>query len=276
MKVKTKKCTRTLMLFLVMLSSVQLMQSQVLISLLLGNKLNSDKLKFGLDGGINFSNISNINPSKIHTGFYLGFYFDILLKEKTPWYIHTGVIVKSPMGANALNPYSLNDPGLDSLFLNGGVDRKIRYYNVPILIRYKFKKEVFIELGPMLGLLSRKARDEFYTDINSSKDLTYENKIVDDMNRIDLGIMAGIGYHLIKGTGMNFGIRYYQGLRNLPKTKPNKPQLNQSLYLFVSIPIGASEKARAKTEEKMKEKAVKKASKEKEGGKQKKKKLNEY
>jgi hypothetical protein len=54
----------------------------VLISLLLGDKLNSGKLKFGLDGGVNFSSISNINPSKIHTGFHLGFYFDILLKEK--------------------------------------------------------------------------------------------------------------------------------------------------------------------------------------------------
>lgn len=33
---------------------------QVLISLLLGDKLNSGKLEFGLDGGVNWSNISNL------------------------------------------------------------------------------------------------------------------------------------------------------------------------------------------------------------------------
>ena len=48
---------------------------------------------------------------------------------------------------------------------------------------------------------------------------------------------------------------------NGTSTKPSKPQLNQSLYLFVSIPIGAGEKAKAKTAEKMKEKAAKKAAK---------------
>jgi len=42
---------------------------------------------------------------------------------------------------------------------------------------------------------------------------------------------------------MILGIRYYQGLRNLPKDKPDSPQLNQYLYIFVSIPIGASAKA---------------------------------
>ncbi len=263
---------KKILLSVILSLSLHVAHSQVLISLLLGDKLNSDKLKFGLDGGVNFSNISNIDPSKAHTGFHLGFYFDILLKEKTNWWLHTGVIVRSPMGANALAPYSLNDQALDSLFSDGGVNRKIRYYNVPILFRYKFKKEVFIEFGPMLGLLSRKAKDDFYTSINNSNDLTYENMILDDLNRIDVGIMAGIGYHLMKGTGMNFGIRYYQGLRNLPKTKPEKPQLNQSIYLFLSIPIGASEKAKAKTAEKMKEKEAKKATKEKEGSKKKKKK----
>lgn len=66
------------------------------------------------------------------------------------------------MGANALEPYSLNDPALDSLFSDGEFDRKIRCYNVSNLARYKFKNEIFIEMGPMLGLLSKKSRDEFF------------------------------------------------------------------------------------------------------------------
>jgi len=33
------------------------LQSQVLIALLLGDKLNSGKIEFGLDGGLNYSSI---------------------------------------------------------------------------------------------------------------------------------------------------------------------------------------------------------------------------
>lgn len=96
-----------IIIILIILLSSHLLEGQVLISLLLGDKLNSDKLKFGLDGGVNFSNITNSEPSKFHTGFHLGFYFDILLKENTNWWVHSGVMVKSPMGINDISPYPL-------------------------------------------------------------------------------------------------------------------------------------------------------------------------
>src|SRR4051812_8872102 len=81
--------------------------AQVLISILLGDKLNSGKIEFGLAGGLDISSIKNLEDSKSLTGFNLGFYFDIKLKD--PWMLNTGVIVKSPMGAKGLPVYSLND-----------------------------------------------------------------------------------------------------------------------------------------------------------------------
>lgn len=51
--------------------------SQVLISLIFGDKLNSPFLEFGLEGGINLSDISNLESSGMNPGFNLGFYFDI-------------------------------------------------------------------------------------------------------------------------------------------------------------------------------------------------------
>ena len=75
--------------------------SQVLISILFGDKLNSGKVEFGLQGGLNWSTIKNLEGAKSLTGFNLGFYFDIKLKNPS-WMINTGVIVKSPMGANEL------------------------------------------------------------------------------------------------------------------------------------------------------------------------------
>jgi hypothetical protein len=241
------------------LMMVQMAQGQVLISLIFGDKLNSPTLKFGLDGGVNFSTISNAGATKYTTGFDLGFYFDFLLKKDKPWYLHTGVIVKSPMGADALPPYHLSNSDsteLDSLFANGGVDRKLRYFNVPVLVRYKFKFDMFVEAGIMLGLLS-KATDEFYTDVENKKDLTFENKVVDLYRRIDVGGMAGIGYHFSKGTGTDVGFRYYFGLMDMLKNNPSAAQRNSSFYLYIAIPVGAGEKAQAKQAAKKKEKLEK-------------------
>src|SRR6476619_7194262 len=111
-------------------------KGQVLISLVFGDKLNSDKIEFGLDGGLTLSDIGGIKEAKTLAGFNLGFYFDI--KTKNPaWIINTGVLVKSPMGAKGLPVYSLNDATLDTAFKSGSVTTKLRYFNVPVMMKYQ-------------------------------------------------------------------------------------------------------------------------------------------
>ena len=56
--------------------------SQVLISIILGDKLNSNGLEFGLDGGLNFSHIGGMESKYMATNLRLVFYFDILLKNQ--------------------------------------------------------------------------------------------------------------------------------------------------------------------------------------------------
>jgi hypothetical protein len=260
------KIQKILMPIMAIMLISQVMQGQVLISLLFGDKLNSPTLKFGLDGGANFSTISNLSPSKYRTGFNLGFYFDFLLKKDKPWYLHTGVLVKSALGARGISPYHLTNSdstALDSLFIGGTVDRKLSYFNVPVLIRYKFKNNLFVELGPMISLLY-KANDDFSTQVENEEDLTFKNDVRDLYNRIDVGGMAGIGYAIDALNGMNFGLRYYYGFMDILKNNAGDPQRNSSFYLFARIPIGAGEKAKAKNAEKAKEKKMRKEQKMKE------------
>ncbi|HEU4861321.1 MAG TPA: hypothetical protein VFT15_15860, partial [Chitinophagaceae bacterium] len=94
--------------------------TQVLISILLGDKLNTGKIEFGLDGGANWSTIKNLDGAKSLTGFNLGFYFDFKLKDPS-WMLNTGVIVKSNMGADELPVYSLGNPNLDNAFTGGKI-----------------------------------------------------------------------------------------------------------------------------------------------------------
>ncbi len=229
-----------------LLLSIQSVNAQVLISLVFGDMLNSPKVEFGLEGGANFSTISNLEGAKNRTDFNLGFYFDFMLKNPS-WAINTGVIVKSTLGANDLPVYSLNNAELDNAFAGGHVDRKIGYFNVPIMIKYKFDNHIYVKAGTQLGLLS-KAYDEFKSDFEG-EDLTYKNKIRDQIHVIDAGLAIGAGYRLMGGNGMNLGVNYYHGLVTVMKGDSNPNQYHRSFYITAGIPIGKG-KAEKKAEEK--------------------------
>jgi len=223
-------------------------QSQVLISLIFGDKLNSDFLEFGLEGGVNFSTISNMGSSGTNPGFNLGFYFDFRSRKNPAWMINTGVIVKSPMGAQNIPLYSLNDENLDNTFAGGHVNREIRYFNVPILIKYQFKNNIYIKAGPQFGLLAR-AFDAFKNEINDD-DVIYKKNIRDQIHVIDAGLAIGTGYHLKVGNGLNFTVQYYYGLVTVMKGDGPNNQFNRSWYITAGIPIGKGKAAQKRDEEK--------------------------
>jgi hypothetical protein len=231
-----------LILFLLVLAFSA--KSQVLISILLGDKLNSDKLEFGLDGGLNWSTIHGLQGASNHTGFDLGFYFDFKFNNPA-WMLNTGVIVKSPMGADDLPVYSLKNAELDSSFTGGRVSRKVRYFNVPVMIKYMFETRFFLEGGAQLGLRAN-AYDEFTNKVIDKNDLKYKLNTKDQYRPLDAGFSAGFGYRFMKGNGMKLDLRYYFGLVDIVIDQASPPQYNRVLYLSMGIPIGKSKKNKSK------------------------------
>ena len=241
------------------------LQSQVLIALLLGDKLNTGKIEFGLDVGVNWSNISNMDSNDRIRDYNLGFYFDFKMK-KEPWYIHTGVLVKSTLGLKDLTNEDLEFLNATIYDTEGDYKQMISYFIVPAFARYKFKSNIYAEIGPQFGLM-HKAWIEFNSDIDgNTARIKEDNK--DMINRIDMGIAAGLGYRLLKGLGWTVGVQYYYGFINVYKDKPGTK--NSSVFLKVNFPIGASaekkeEIKKLKTEnkeKKMKKKQAKKEAKE--------------
>ncbi len=222
-------------------------RGQVLISLLLGDNLNTGKIEFGLDGGVNFPDIRGLEDGSMKANFNLGFYFDI--KTKNPnLMIHTGVLVKSSLGSSGLPVYSLNDADLDNVFANGEVRRKINYFNVPIGLKYKFKNNIYVE-GCIMPALRHKAYDIFSASVVDKDDLEHKVDIRDQIHPLDFGLIGGVGYRLMGGNGMNLTLRYYYGLVDVVIDDSTPDQYNTSLYLAVGIPIGAG-KAKEKRENK--------------------------
>lgn len=242
---KTRQTTLlTFLFFLALVAISNSVRSQILISLLLGDKLNSPNLEFGLEGGFNSSWLSGIDESKGLSHLHLGFYFDFRMKNDL--WLNTGVRVKSNGGAKDLNPYSLEDPELDAVFLDGQVERKLRYFYVPVHLKYRFanKKQFYVMAGGQVGLRA-KATDTFYNSYIDKNDVSFTKDIGDYIKRFDVGLSGGFGYKF-KGSGMNLGLTYYHGLMNIMETTDlpqyNYTSKNSSLYLYVDIPIGAGYK----------------------------------
>lgn len=236
-------------------------QSQVLITLLLGDKLNSDKLKFGLEGGINMSKISGFESNTYRGDWDLGFYFDF--KINTSWYFYTGVLVKSTMGIAKLTNNDLNKIGasiyssFDDIQIEGKYSQQMRTFIVPALAKYKFNNNIYIELGPQFGLVY-KSWVEFESDIEG-RDAIVKEYNQDKLNKIDAGLTLGAGYTLFNGTGWTFGAKYYYGFVNAYKGMSGTN--NSAFFIKMNIPIGAGEKAQEKAAEKATKKMAKKEAK---------------
>jgi hypothetical protein len=238
-----KQMKRVLVLLILFLMISTISKSQILISLVFGDKLQSEKIEFGMDGGFNWSNISNLDNSALNRSFHLGFYFDIKMQKNL--YLHTGLILKSAMGAERLDSYFVGDPNLDSLLTAATIVRDLRYFSVPILLKYRFLDQFYVELGPQLGLLT-KAYDNFNLDITDKSEVAFKNNVTDQYNRIDAGITVGLGYRLYKGNGVNLGLRYYYGMVDILKDNSGAKQLNSSIYVCAGIPIGVGKSKKNK------------------------------
>ena len=222
--------------------------AQVLITLLFGDALNTEKIEFGLVGGMNRSYILDIEDSKGLNNFNLGFYFHINMKKNS--YLSTGVLVKSDMGAKGMEPYSIGDPDFDSVFQNSTLKKKINCFYVPILFHQRFNNRWYIEAGPQLGLIF-KPFDQF--DVSEyGGDLTYKRDVRDEYKKIDVGLYGAVGYKFKQQTkSISTGIGYYYGLVNVSE-RPDLEIRNSSIYFFVKIPIEPKGKEKKKKEKKAK------------------------
>lgn len=226
-------------------------QSQVLISLLLGDSLNSDKLEFGMETGINFSSISGMESSDRKAFFNIGFYFDFKLKNPQ-WSVYTGVLVKANQGLNNLTTNDLAFLETQLQEEEGTYSQRLNTFLVPALIKYGFNSGIYVEGGMQFGLVT-KAYVEFNSDVDGLEVRTRESNR-DQINRIDAGLLGGLGFRFKKGKRITVGAKYYYGLVDVYKSRTGTK--NSTFFLKANFTVGAK-KAKEKAAEKAKIEAEK-------------------
>jgi len=214
--------------------------SQVLIVLLFGDALNTDKISFGLAAGANISKLTNLESAAYIGNLDLGFFFDFKIGEH--WYIHPEVLVKNTVGAKNLSPYPSSDPALDPFLENGSVVRQINIISVPILAKYRTDNGWGVEAGPQFGLRTR-AYDIFRTTISDQEELELRVDIGDQLKRINAGGAVGISKKLgRRSASVTLVARYYFGFIDLYKDNPGDPVKTQGFIINANIPIGVGAK----------------------------------
>jgi len=233
-----KKLNR-IILFSIIMATPATMNGQVLISLLFGDALNTEKIEFGLIGGLNRSYVRTISDAEGLNNFNIGFYFHIQTMKNS--YLSTGVLVKSNVGVTGMPTYSIGDPDFDDVYAEGVLTKKIPVFYVPILFQQRFNQRWYIEAGPQLGLIHQ-PKDIFDVD-DYGGDLTYTTDTRGQYQYIDFGFYGGVGFKVLKRQkSTSIGVGYYIGLSDVAKDA--YPEIkNSSFYLFCKIPIGIGKEA---------------------------------
>jgi hypothetical protein len=207
--------------------------AQVVLALLFGDKLNTDKMEFGLVVSPAITNITNESGSG-KSSFNLALYFNIRPDNKL--FLHIELVGKGSYGAKDILPNATGNDTLDHLFSGGSIERKIQTFGMPVLLRYRLSKLFFAEAGPQVNM-RLKVHDIYHATIDGSE-LDYTVKTTDNFTLLDVGAAAGLFYKFSEQRkSMGVGIRYLYGLTDIYKTKEGK-QVNAAWFFNLTIPIG--------------------------------------
>jgi hypothetical protein len=146
---------------------------------------NAQDTKYGVKGGLNMSNVSNVEGSSSLLAFHLGGFAEFKVSDK---FAVQPELLYSAQGAK---------------FTDGNLN--LNYINIPVMAKYYVADAFSIEVGPQIGfLMSAKA------DGIDVKEL---------FNTTDFGLNLGAGYNL--NETMSLGLRYNMGLSDVQKDLPS-------------------------------------------------------
>jgi hypothetical protein len=232
-----KKIIALIVLYLITTTS----HSQVLISILFGDKLNTDKLTFGLFLGNAWNSLSGYATADAQSNFNLGIFLTLKLKPRL--FIQFEALAKFKSGAKGLPVYPLGDPTLDTMYQHGSLQRSISCLTLNTSLQYRVWKSLNIEFGPQASL-RLKAIDIFHAD-HESGELQFEKDISESATRFDFGLAGGISWQFNKGTGVKTGLRYYTGVIDVFPSDEGQ-NATRAFQINVYIPIGREKASKQK------------------------------
>lgn len=213
-------------------------QSQILIGIIFGDKINPDIVQMGFALGDNITTLTNVGSNSYSHNLALG--LNLIVFPQRQVSIHTGAFFSYPTGASYLPFFPTDNVLLDSVLIGSDVKIKNSSLSLPIMAKVRFWDSFFLETGATVSYLLKSQLIYNYT--NNGDEFTYVSDVLDDFNRFDVHLAGGLGYGFNKGQGININLRFTHGMVNVAKTNtfksdPNKAAYNKGFQLLVEIPI---------------------------------------
>jgi hypothetical protein len=212
-------------------------QGQVLISLLLGDKVSSEKFHLGINVGLNLADLFGMDGTKMRTGFNLGILGEWRFAKN--WYLQPELGVFYYAGANKL-PAGIfpPPPELEDSLDGDDVQRRLKYFTIPLIVKYGVAdNRLHLGLGPQVGFLTS-ATDTYKGTASTGNKITADEDIKGSSASTDAGILLNVEWKIRPGFSPSLVARYYLGLVDTIKDNPGDAVYNRVLSVLLTIPIG--------------------------------------
>lgn len=226
--------------FILMLTlAASLAHSQVLIALLFGDKLSTDKFQLGIRLAGNWENFTGWDGTEIRFDFGFGIYGALKLSPKLT--LQPELLFKDPRGADGLPTKAFGNADLDPLLEDAAVTAKLAYVSLPVLLKYHLTPQLSLGFGPQLGYISS-ARYEYKAEVYAKEDLVFKEDIKSTLNSLDFALAFSVEYTLQKRKAIQIGLRYYLGLVDIFKDSSGHSVKNSVIQVYLGIPVGGHPK----------------------------------
>jgi hypothetical protein len=218
-----------------MLGTPSVGHGQVLLGILFGDKLVSERFHIGLNVGANVSNLGGVSGTEVKTGLMLGLVAEWRIGGS--FYLQPELLPFYKVGAGNIPPRQGLPPLVDTLVTDRSSQRSVSYFAIPVILKYAvLDHRLFLGAGPQVNFLTS-AWDTYSGVINKEIDIT--DDVQDRLESTDAGVAFQVEYKLSRQvTAASINVRYYLGLTDTIKDNTGSAVTNQVLSIFGSVPIG--------------------------------------
>jgi hypothetical protein len=213
---------------------------QALLIILFGDQLSTETFQMGINASGSASTLNGLSEGSYRYDWAFGAFGEVKFTDK--WYLHFDLTIKTPAGANDVEPFMDPLEVTDSLFSGLNVSRKINYITLPVYIKYAVGSFKF-GLGGQLGYMTS-ATDVYSGSTLLEDDFTMDRNVMDNFTRWDAGLTGMVDFFFKPEEGMRslrLSLSYYYGMLDIMKEN-NGSSVNNSIFLLsLAIPVGGSD-----------------------------------
>ena len=233
-----KKILLTAVLFMTITS---IANSQALIILLFGDKLSTPTFQMGINADVSYATIAGADKADPTWNWAFGALFEYKFSEK--WYLGFDLTLKTPAGADNINPLFLPDSGIFDVTKDLTYSVKSNYISLPVWLKYKMGK-FKVGLGGQVAYRTSSTQVTEGTSIYGVKlKGEYDLDELDIINDWDFALSGTIEYFFDLSKDMKslrLSLKYAYGLTDIVKDNHGDALYNSQLLIALGIPVGGS------------------------------------